>query len=48
MSYQSDNTECQISIDHDTLSRHGGAVVGSIDQGTSSTRYIIFNTMGEG
>jgi len=40
--------QCQILMDHDALSRHGGAVVGSIDQGTSSTRYIIFNRIGEG
>ena len=39
--------ECQVTVDHDTLSRHGGAVVGAVDQGTSSTRYIVFNTMGE-
>jgi len=36
-----------ISMDRNTLFRHGGAVIGSVDQGTSSTRYIVFNGKGE-
>mmetsp|Transcript_25545 Transcript_25545/g.36642 ORF Transcript_25545/g.36642 Transcript_25545/m.36642 type:complete len:558 (-) Transcript_25545:1591-3264(-) len=39
--------ECHISMDRNTLFRHGGAVIGSVDQGTSSTRYIVFNGKGE-